>query len=189
MFTGGGGKGVLATDAAERVGLELRENLPIEFSDAVKPSLPPFANPTKNPFDFTGSVILDGFIETLKHSKTLGSPGIFYYGYHVPGATVTIRDGKPTGVSPLEAITTIADTIKNYDLPFVLHIIGATGLSKKVERKAEESGIVVTRTSSADMVLSALKLTVDVWKSYPNTDLRAPFTPVRDTSLDCLEDW
>ena len=186
IFTGGGGKGVLATDAAERVGLELRENLPAEFSDTVRPFIPTFADPTKNPFDFTGSVTLDGFVETLKHSKMLGSPGVFYYGYHVPGATVTFRDGKPVGVDALQAIDRIASTIKEYELPFVLHIIGATGLSKAVESKAEEHGIVVTRTSSADLVLSALKLTMEVWKRYPDIDLRAEWNRVPDTSLNCL---
>jgi acyl-CoA synthetase (NDP forming) len=186
VLTGGGGKGVLATDAAERIGLELREKLPVEFSEKLKSFLPPFADPTKNPFDFTGSVTLDGIVSTIEQTKMLDSPGIFYYGYHVPGATVTFKDGKPVGLDALKAIEEIALTIKNHKLPLVLHIIGQTGLARAVERKAEEFGIVVTRASCPDLVLGALKLTMEVWKCYPNAELMAEWTQLPDTSLDCL---
>lgn len=188
IFTGGGGKGVLATDAAERIGLELRENLPAEFSETVRSFLPAFADPTKNPFDFTGSVTLDGIIDTLKHSKILNSPGVFYYGYHVPGATVTFHDGKPVGIDALQAVDEIAQTIKECELPFILHVIGQTGLARAVEQKAEERGIVVTRPSSPDLVLGALKLTMEVWRKYPDVKLTVKWDKVTDTSMDCLKD-
>ncbi len=172
VLTGGGGKGVLAADAAERVGIELRQGLPVEFSSAVARYLPAFADPSKNPFDFTGSVTLDGIIETLKATETLDSPGVFYYGYHVPGATLSLSDGKAVGTDPVQAVEKIAHTIKECELPLILHIIGQTALARAVERKAEEVGIVVTRTSSPDLVLGALKLTMDVWKRYPEIDFR-----------------
>jgi acyl-CoA synthetase (NDP forming) len=172
VFTTGGGKGVLATDAAERIGLELLDKLPTEFSDKVKPSMPSFADCTKNPFDFTGSVTLNGMLSILDHSKLLNSPGIFHVFYQVPGGTVRYIDGKPVKYSPEEAIELIAGTIRDKDLPFVLNICAQSPLALKLEKKAEQCGVVVTRTTSAELTLSALKLTTEVWKRYPQIDLR-----------------
>ena len=164
VFTTGGGKGVLATDAAERVGIELLDKLPAEFSESVRPSMPAFADCTKNPFDFTGSVTLDGMLSILNHSKLLNSPGIFHVFYQVPGGTVRYIDGKPVKYSPEEAIGLIADTIRGKDLPFVLNICAQTPLASELEKKAEQCGVVVTRNTSAELTLSALKLTTEVWK-------------------------
>ncbi len=101
----------------------------------------------------------------------------------MPGATVTFRDGHPVGIDAVEAIEKIADTIEKRDLPLVLHIIGQTALARAVELKALESRVVVTREASPDLVLGALKLTMEVWRRYPDVDLRSELNQDMESSL------
>ncbi|MEN6370809.1 MAG: acetate--CoA ligase family protein, partial [Armatimonadota bacterium] len=187
IFTSGGGKGVLATDAAERIGLDLKEKLPVEYAEKVKQFLPSFADPTNNPFDFTAAASLDAIEKVLAAMKPLDCPCVFYYGYQVPGGTTTFKDGKAIGIDAVSAVDRVAKTIKEYDLPVVLHIIGQTGLARAVERKAEEHGVVVTRTSAIELILNSIKTVIEIWHKYPNLDLRTEWNLIPDTSLDCLK--
>jgi len=171
VFTTGGGKGVLAVDAAERIGLELLEKLPPEFTDKVKDSMPAFADCSQNPLDFTGSVNLDGMLSILEHSKLVGSPGVIHVFMSVPGGTLRFIDGKATRIADIDAIELIAKTIKENRLPLVLNICAQSKQGRDLEHRAEEQGIVVTRTDSTEMVLSALKLVTEVWRKYPNLDI------------------
>lgn len=172
IFTIGGGKGILGTDAAERVGLELRDKLPKEFSEKVKASMPRFADCTQNPFDFTGSVTLNGLLTVLDNSKMLDSPGVFHMIYQVPGATTLKVDGKLIRLTATEAVEKIALAIRDNNLSFVLNICAQSRLAREIERKADSYGIMVTRVSNTDLILGALKLTTDVWQRYPEIEFR-----------------
>ncbi len=177
ILTTGGGKGVLATDLAERVGLELREKMPPEFSEAVRPSMPSFADPTQNPFDFTGSVTLDGMLAILEHAKVLNSPGIFHVVYQVPGTTLLRDNGNLNRLDVTEAVERLAAKIEEKDLPLILNICAHSDLAREIETKLEKYSIVVTRPSPADLILRSLKLTMEVWKRYPEADLRVKKLP------------
>jgi acyl-CoA synthetase (NDP forming) len=172
VFTVGGGKGVFYVDAAERIGVELRDKLPVEFSEAVRSSMPAFADCTQNPLDLTGSINLDCILSVLEHSKVIGSPGVFHLFMCVPGGTLRFIDGKPVRLTELDAVDMIAKCIKKNDLPIVLNICAQSSLGKELEAKAEEAGIVVTRTLPSDSVLGALKIAREVWQRYPDADIR-----------------
>jgi acyl-CoA synthetase (NDP forming) len=173
IFTIGGGKGILSADAAERVGLEIRDKLPQEFSEKVKSSLPRFADCTQNPFDFTGSVTLNGLLTVLENSKMLDSPGIFHMIHQVPGATTLKKDGKLVQLTPVEAVGRIAKAIRDNDLSFVLNICAQSRLARDIEREADSYGIMATRVSNSDLALGALKLTIDIWRRYPGIEFRS----------------
>ncbi|MEN6372344.1 MAG: acetate--CoA ligase family protein, partial [Armatimonadota bacterium] len=167
ILSTGGGKGVMSVDAAERVGLELLEKLPTEFTEKVKVSMPPFADCSQNPFDFTGSVTLDGLLSILEHSKMIGSPGIFHVFMSVPRATTSYAGGKATKLSEVDAIEKIARTIKDKNLPLALNICAQSQVGRDMELHAEKQGVVVTREAASDLIMRSLKRVIEVWRRYP----------------------
>ncbi|HIP90296.1 MAG TPA: hypothetical protein EYH22_01955 [Candidatus Nanopusillus sp.] len=64
IYTNGGGEGVLATDAAESLGLELPET-PRYLKERLKQILPSFAS-VHNPIDTTAQAAEDQYLQGLK---------------------------------------------------------------------------------------------------------------------------
>ncbi len=64
IITNGGGIGVLATDACERYGVRLYDDLPV-LREAFSPLMPPFGSP-KNPVDLTGQAGAEHYRRALE---------------------------------------------------------------------------------------------------------------------------
>ncbi|RDD52350.1 hypothetical protein BA065_02230 [Nanoarchaeota archaeon NZ13-N] len=64
VYTNGGGMGVLASDALERLGIEL-EDTPEDMKEKLKKVLPYFAS-LKNPIDTTANATEDQYVEGLR---------------------------------------------------------------------------------------------------------------------------
>ncbi|MHA1590197.1 MAG: acetate--CoA ligase family protein [Candidatus Njordarchaeales archaeon] len=74
VITNGGGAGVLATDAAEKYGIPLKDTPP-DLAERLKNYMPPFGS-TKNPVDLTGMADEEWYygaiVEALRHPKVGG---------------------------------------------------------------------------------------------------------------------
>lgn len=64
VYTNGGGEGVLASDALEKLGIEIEET-PDDIKEKLKKVLPEFSS-LHNPIDTTASCPEDNYIEGLK---------------------------------------------------------------------------------------------------------------------------
>jgi len=64
IYTNGGGMGVLASDALEKLGVEIRDT-PDDIKEKLKSILPYFAS-LKNPIDTTANATEDQYVEGLR---------------------------------------------------------------------------------------------------------------------------
>jgi acetyltransferase len=121
VITNAGGPGILATDEAERVGLQL-VSLDAKNADKLKKALPPAAS-VKNPIDVLGDALGDRYTAAIDAAAK--DPNI--------EGLVTVLT--PQVMTPVEEIATaIATAKKKYRLfPIVASFMGQESIGKAVE--------------------------------------------------------
>lgn len=143
ILTNAGGEGVIATDFAERYGLEVPE-LPVEVQQELKKKLPPHVI-VRNPVDLTGDTDDERYRIVLEE---LLPRNLF-------DAVIVITPPHPPSIKGV-VVDYVVNAWKRYRVPMVAVVTGGA-IAEEHARRFEEKGIPAYQTPErATRVIAAL---------------------------------
>ncbi len=147
IITNGGGAGVIATDAAEKYGIPLKDT-PKDLAEKLKKYMPPFGS-TKNPVDLTGQAdensYYNAIIETANH-KNIGGIVVIY-------CHTAITDPAKIAIKIAEA----AKVARDKKIPIVVTFIGGQEVEEASNWLKEQGIPVYPAPTRAMRVMAALR--------------------------------